>query len=532
MSETAQAPVFLYDTLSGKKQQLETLEPGKCGIYTCGPTVYGLTHLGNARAAVVPDVMVRFLRHEGYDVKYVRNITDIDDKIIKRSQEEGISANEVALKYTQEYHRDLADLNTLDPDVEPRVSDHVEPILELVQSLIDKDLAYEVDGDVYYRVKNFKGYGKLSNRSLDEMLEGAGSRIEVDQRKETPLDFALWKAAKPGEPQWDSPWGPGRPGWHIECSAMSSTHLGDNFDIHGGGRDLIFPHHENEIAQSQGAHGEDTYARYWVHNGFINFAGEKMSKSLGNFFTTRQLTEIFPAETLRYFLMTVHYRSGLNFDIEVTCPACNAHMSRSEQDAGHCDSCGHDTPAEDLKQRVRFPGLEEADDRLAYIYSTLAKAQAFLSTAKQPGQDEPISEAVSGMLAAFVDHMRNDFNTGGALGVLSKPLSEVNGLLASAKGVSKPVRYLTIARFAEDLKKVADILGCFGQDPEAWLLKRRDHKAERIGLDVARVDALLVQRTTARTAKDWAAADEIRDALTALGVTVQDGSEGSVWSFL
>ena len=509
-----------------------TIEPGKVGIYCCGPTVYGLTHLGNTRAAVVPDVMVRFLRHEGYEVKYVRNLTDIDDKIIAVSQQEGIEAAAVAERYIAAYHQDLAGLNMVQPDVEPRVSDHIPQILELVGTLIDKGLAYPVEGDVYYRVRNFAGYGKLSHRPLDELLDGAGSRVEVDQRKESPLDFALWKAAKPGEPSWESPWGPGRPGWHIECSAMSSTHLGDSFDIHCGGRDLIFPHHENEIAQSQGAHGEDTFSRFWVHNGFINFDGEKMSKSLGNFFTTRQITALYDPETVRYFLLTVHYRSGLNFDLEVTCPACQAVLVKADQERGACPACGRQVGPEDLKKRVRFPGLEEADDRLAYIYGTLSGARKFLAAANRPGNEEPVLDSVGAMVSGFVAHLRNDFNTGGALGVLSKPLSEVNGLLTSGKGVGKAARYRTIEMFLSSMDELAGIFGCFGQDPDAWLLSRRDGKAARIGLDIQGVEALLNQRQEVRAAKDWEAADRIRAELTGLGVAVQDGPEGSSWSFL
>jgi len=525
-------PIQIHDTLTGGKRVLETLEPGKVGFYCCGPTVYDLTHVGNARAAVVPDLMVRFLRHQGYVVKYVRNITDIDDKIIARSNERGMDAGDLANLYADEYHTDLASLNTLEPDVEPRVSETIGAILDLVQDLIDKGLAYEVDGDVYYRVKAFDGYGQLSHRCLDEMLEGAGSRIEVDTRKETPLDFALWKAAKPGEPSWDSPWGAGRPGWHIECSAMSSTHLGHTFDIHGGGRDLIFPHHENEIAQSQGAHGAGTFAKYWVHNGFIDFAGEKMSKSLGNFFTTREITTKFPPETVRYFLLTVHYRSGLNFDLEVRCPACGVELDKAAQESGDCAGCGTHTAPDTLKTLVRFPGLEEADGRLAYIYNTLKGARAFLASAKQPGNVEPPSESVAGMLEAFVGHMRNDFNTGGALGALSKPLSEVNGLVASGKGVSKGARWATLHTFSEAMTEVAEILGCFGQDPVAWLQERRDMKAARTGLDFARLEALMAERQIARAEKDWAAADRIRDDLAAMGVGVQDGPDGSVWDFL
>jgi len=527
----SQTPITLFDTLTGKKTQLQTLEPGKCGVYCCGPTVYGLSHLGNARAALVPDVMVRFLRHAGYEVKYVRNITDIDDKIIKRSQEEGIGAQEVADKYAEEYRRDMAALNLLEPDVQPRVSDHLPQIIELVQDLIDKGLAYDIDGDVYFRVKAFKGYGKLSKRNLDEMIESAGSRIDVDERKETPLDFALWKSAKEGEPAWDSPWGKGRPGWHIECSAMSSTHLGDCFDIHGGGRDLIFPHHENEIAQSQGAHGKDTFSKYWVHNGFIDFAGEKMSKSLGNFFTTREILNLYDAESVRYYLLTVHYRSGLNFEVEVTCPACEESLDKEAQESGLC-SCGVSTERQELRQRVRFPGLEEADERLAYVYKTLSASRKFLDTAQKPAADEAVLDQVAGMLITFIVHMQNDFNTSGGLGALSKPLAEANSLLATGKGVSKAARYLTLEKFVNDMAVVADILGCFGQDPNTWLLGRRDKKAARLALDLARVDKLVTQRVSARQEKDWEAADRIRTELAELGVGVQDGADGSVWDFL
>jgi len=531
MSDTTLPEIHLHDTLSGARRILETLEPGRVGVYCCGPTVYGLTHLGNLRAAVMPDILVRFLRHQGYDVNYVRNITDIDDKIISRSAEEGVDAAELARRYTDEYHRDLAGMNMLVPDVESTVSGHMAEIIDLIGQLMERGLAYAADGDVYYRVREFAGYGKLSKRTLEEMLESAGSRIEVDQRKETPLDFALWKAAKDGEPVWDSPWGPGRPGWHIECSAMSSTHLGDSFDIHTGGRDLIFPHHENEIAQSQGAHGDDTFARYWMHNGFINFDGEKMSKSLGNFFTTREITALYDPATVRYFLLTVHYRSGLNFEVEVNCPGCGASLDRSEQETGNCSSCGVRTEADILRRRVRFPGLEDADDRLAYVYATLVGARRFLETGKRPGGEGEVLPATAGMLVAFVDHMRNDFNTSGALGTLSKPLNEINGLLAGAKGVSKAARWSTFERFVQDMAEVTSILGCFGEDGAVWLQRRRDLKAMRLDLDTERVESLVAERQAARTGRDWAEADRIRDALAGMGVAVQDGPEGSTWDF-
>jgi len=510
MTEAASSlPVIhLSDTLRGQKVPLEPLEAGKVGIYCCGPTVYDMSHIGHARAALAPDIMVRFLRHEGYQVTYVRNITDIDDKIIARASEQGREADDVARQFTDEYHQDLAQLHMLEPDIEPRVSDHIPHVVELVQQLIGRGLAYESNGSVYFRVAQFGPYGQLSGRSREEMIESAGTRIAVDDSKESPLDFALWKAAKPGEPAWESPWGQGRPGWHIECSAMSSTHLGESFDIHSGGRDLIFPHHENEIAQSQGAHGTDTFAHYWVHNGFINFAGEKMSKSLGNFWTIREILGLHNPEAVRYFLMSVHYKSGLNF--EVVAP-----------DA--------ELDPEALRRESRFPGLEEADERVAYVYTTLAGAREALAVGKDVDAEGEVTEAVGGMLDAFVAAMRNDFNTPAALGVLSKPLNEVNGLLASGKGVAKDVRRRTLMRFVADMAEVADVLGCFGQEPQLFLTTRRDLKAARIGLDLARLEDLLKQRQAAREAKDWAEADRLRDALAAMGVSINDGPQGTSW---
>jgi cysteinyl-tRNA synthetase len=529
MSQGLPQPILVHDTFTAARRELELREPGRCGVYCCGPTVYDLCHVGNARAALVPDVVVRFLRQQGLQVKYVRNITDIDDKIIARANADGVPAMTVAGRFADEYHRDMAALGMLEPDVEPRVSGHLPEIIALIERLLARDLAYVAAGDVYYRVASFADYGRLGKRRPDELLEGAGSRVEVDARKESPLDFALWKAAKPGEPAWDSPWGPGRPGWHIECSAMCGTHLGETFDIHCGGRDLIFPHHENEIAQSQGAYGPGTFARYWLHNGFIDFAGEKMSKSLGNFFTTREVLALHDPETVRYFLLTVHYRSGLNFDVRVDCPACGTELDREAQDIGRCAACGAEPGREALRARVRFPGLEEADDRLAYVYATLAGARRLL---REAGVAAPTSPAGPGpLLAAFCEHMRNDFNTGGALGTLSRPLAEANTLTAATRGVDTAARLQWLAGFVADMDQVAAILGCFGAEPEDWLGRRRDRRAARAGLDVEQVEALLAARREARAAKDWARSDAIRDELAALGLVVRDGAEGTSWDF-
>jgi cysteinyl-tRNA synthetase len=524
-----EAPLLLlYDTLCATKRPLELCEPGRAGIYCCGPTVYDMSHVGHARAALAPDVLVRFLRQQGVQVQYVRNVTDIDDKIIKRAAETGASPRDVAEKYLDEYHRDLDTLGMLRPDVEPKVSTHIDEIIALIGKLVDNGLAYAVDGDVYYEVARFAPYGRLSKRDPEELR--AGARVEVDERKRAPGDFAVWKAAKPGEPSWDSPWGAGRPGWHIECSAMSARHLGETFDIHTGGLDLVFPHHENEIAQSQGASGEGTFAQHWMHNGFVNFAGEKMSKSLGNFFTIREVTALYHPEALRYFLLAVHYKRGVNFDVRVQCPACDVEMSLDDQSSGRCSSCGAQTSVEVLRQRVRFPGLEEADERVAYVYETLQAARAFVEQTGATDDGAAVPEPVGGALDRFVAAMRDDLNTAAAIAELSEPLGTVNRLLQSGKGVDKNERKRTIARFLALFDVVGNVLGCFERDPDAWLAARRDLKARRIGLDVARVEHLVAQRNAARAAKDFARADELRAELTALGVEVRDGKGTTAWT--
>ena len=538
---TASAPLVVHDTLRRAKVPLSLLQPGSCGVYCCGPTVYDVSHIGHARAALMPDVLVRTLRAAGLDVRYVRNVTDVDDKIIARASDEGRSAAEVAQAYTRAYHEDLAALGMLPPDVEPRVTEHIEDIVRMVQTLVERGLAYPVEGDVYYRVRRFPGYGKLSGRHLEELQ--AGARVEVDARKEDPLDFALWKAARPGEPAWDSPWGRGRPGWHIECSAMSMRHLGETFDVHCGGRDLIFPHHENEIAQSQGATCDTCFARHWMHNGFVNFAGEKMSKSLGNFFTIREVTALYPAEVLRYFLLSVHYRSPVNFDVEVPCPSCARTLPQAEQESGRCGGCGATATREELRARVCFPGLAEADERLAYIYTTLAKLDDFarrLGDGAGAGEDGEVDPAVAGMGAAVRAALRDDLNTSAALAALSGPLAVGNRLLASGKGVDKGLRRRTLLRLRLELRGevpgdpvrggISGLLGLFAADPQGWLTARRDQTAARVGLDVPRVESLVASREAARRAKDWETADRLRDELASLGVTVHDGPDGSTWT--
>jgi cysteinyl-tRNA synthetase len=525
------APILLFDTMTGEKRAFAPLDPREVGVYCCGPTVYDMAHVGHARAALAPDILVRFLRQQGHSVKYVRNVTDVDDKIIKRANERGETPTEVAEHFTDAYRADMAALHMLRPDVEPKVTEHVAEIIALIERLVELGLGYAVDGDVYYAVESFEAYGRLSKRNLDDMMSGA--RVEVDTRKRHPGDFALWKAAKPGEPSWPSPWGDGRPGWHIECSAMSCKHLGERFDIHTGGRDLIFPHHENEIAQSCGALGADAFARTWVHNGFVNFAGTKMSKSLGNFFTLREILEAYPAEAVRFFLLAVHYRSGVNFDVEVRCPSCAAVLSEDEQREALCAACGHQSTAEALRAGIAFPGLEDADERVAYVYDTLERARAFLDTARAPegaAAEGPALEPVEALVPRFEAAMRDDLNTAAGIAAMSEALSEVNRVLASGKGIDKPTRWRTVRRFVDGMGTVAAVLGNFGQDPGTYLLARRDARAQRIGLDVAEVERLLEARTAARASKDWAKADEVREALAKLGVKIKDGTDTTTWT--
>lgn len=520
-------PLVLHDTQRREKAAFEPITPGEVGVYCCGPTVYDLSHIGHARAALAPDLLVRFLRLTGQKVTYVRNITDVDDKIIRRAQEQGETPEAIATRFSEAYLEDMDALGMLRPDIQPKVTEHIAEIIALIERIIEAEKAYVVDGDVYFDVQAFEGYGQLSGRKLDDMK--AGARVEVDTRKRSPADFALWKAVKPGEPSWESPWGLGRPGWHIECSAMSERHLGSRFDIHAGGRDLIFPHHENERAQSQAVCGPDCFAQHWMHNGFVNFAGEKMAKSVGNFFTIREIHALYQPEVLRYFLMTVHYRGPINFEVEIRCRHCGAELSKAAQEAGHCEGCEASLSRTDLRAGTRFLGLEEADERVATIYDSLEQAEAFLETAKAAPEGTEALPAIQALKPGLLKAMADDLNTAEAMGVLSQALSELNRLLDSKKAAPKPVRQRSMALFVEGMRFASELLGVFGEKPAAYLQKRRDLKAGRIGLDVAKVEALMAAREAARAAKDWGEADRLRDALTALGVKLRDGRDGTRW---
>jgi len=458
--------LHIYDTLSKQKAPFQPIEPNRIKMYVCGVTVYDLCHIGHGRVMVSFDVITRYLRARGWDVTYVRNITDVDDKIIKRANENGETTDQLTDRMIAAMHQDETSLGVLRPDIEPRATAHIGDIISLVETLIEKGYAYAADnGDVYYRVEKFDGYGKLTNRNIEDMR--AGARIEVNDAKESPLDFVLWKSAKEGEVSWQSPWGAGRPGWHIECSAMSKCCLGDNFDIHGGGPDLPFPHHENEIAQSEAANG-CAYANLWMHAGAVRVNNEKMSKSLNNFFTIRDVLEVYNPEVVRYFLSSVHYRSAIDY-------------------------------SED--------SLKQARINLEGFYQGLSEVEV----ADNEGESGADYEQ------RFFAAMDDDFNTPKAFAVLFELLTELNK--ASREGSE------AAGQLAAVLKRLGGILGLFQQDPKAFL----QGEAKEGELDADAIEALIVERAEAKKARDFARADGIRDELAEQGIILKDSREGTSW---
>ncbi len=457
----------LFNSLTRKKEEFVPIQPGKVRMYVCGMTVYDLCHLGHARVLVVFDVIVRHLRSLGYDVTYVRNITDIDDKIITRAQQNGEDIADLTERFIKAMHEDAEALGVQPPDFEPRATDSMDSILEMIGRLIDKGYAYQGEnGDVFYAVGKFDGYGQLSGKRVEELR--AGARVDVEQAKRDPLDFVLWKSAKPGEPGWPSPWGEGRPGWHIECSAMSTDCLGNHFDIHGGGMDLQFPHHENEIAQSEGATGEH-FVNYWIHNGFVQVDEEKMSKSLGNFFTVREILQRYRPEEIRYFILSSHYRSPLHYSDD---------------------------------------NLDQARGALQRLYTALRGSDVN----DDAGLDADYEER-------FRMTMNDDFNTPEALAVLF--------VLARALNRAREQDSSGIARLANTLSKLAGRLGILQADPESYLRGRLETGAE--GPGDADIEALIARREQARTDRDWGEADRIRDELTGLGIVLEDSGDGTQW---
>jgi cysteinyl-tRNA synthetase len=479
--------IQIFNTMTHRKEPLVPLEPGKVGMYVCGPTVYDMSHVGHARVYVTFDVVARFLRFAGLKVHYVRNYTDVDDKIIKRAKELGAPAREVAERFIGEFLEDMDALGLERPSVEPKVTEHVPEIVALIEKIIARGNAYPSGGDVYFAVRAYPGYGKLSKRNLDELE--AGARVEPGELKRDPLDFALWKAAKSGEPAWDSPWGKGRPGWHIECSAMSGKYLGESFDLHAGGKDLIFPHHENEIAQSEAASGKP-FARVWMHNGFVQIDNEKMSKSLGNFFTIREVVAKVEPEALRYFLLGTHYRNPINFS--------------------------------DV-------ALADAERRVDYLYETLAKVDARLAGEKPPAGDLLEGPIVEKVMSGFCEALCDDFNTAEALGRLGDCFALMNELCEKPKVKDKAAVARTVSRLRDDVHKVGEVLGLFGQDPKAFLARRREKKAKQKGIDQAKVEGLIRDRDSARKAKDFTSADRVRGELKVMGVEIMDTPGGTTW---
>lgn len=481
----------IYNTLTGGKEPFEPLEPGKVKMYVCGVTVYDHCHIGHARAYTAFDMIFRYLKYSGYDVTYIRNYTDIDDKIINRANEQGILWNEVAERFIVEFNNDMNALSIQTPTHEPKATEHIPEIIAIVQKLVDKGHAYEAHGDVYFRVERFAGYLKLSKRNLEDML--AGARVDVDERKENPMDFALWKSSKPGEPAWESPWGPGRPGWHIECSAMSMKYLGETFDIHGGGKDLVFPHHENEIAQSEAANG-CTFVNYWIHNGFVNINSEKMSKSLGNFFTIKEVLKKYDPEVLRFFLLSAHYRSPIDF----------------------CDQNLNDAEA----------GLERVYKGLAAIAAALARTTAASETAGDA--ETELTEKVAAFPGRFREAMDDDFNTALALGNIFELVRAANRLIAEISSLNESHQKL-LASTGVLITEAGQVLGLFLSVPEAYLERIKGRKVTEMALSSEKIEQLLTERAAARKAKDFRRSDEIRDSLLAQGIEILDGAQGTTW---
>lgn len=459
----------IFNTMSRRKEEFVPVDPNEVKIYACGPTVYNFIHIGNARPLCVFDVLRRYLEYRGYNVKFVQNFTDVDDKIIKRANEENSTFEEISEKYIKEFWTDAHGLNFKDATVHPKATENIDEIIEIIKTLEEKGYAYAIDGDVYYRTLKFKDYGKLSHQPIDDLQSGA--RIAVGDKKEDPLDFALWKAAKEGEPYWDSPWGKGRPGWHIECSAMNKRYLGNTIDIHCGGQDLIFPHHENEIAQSEAANG-CMFSKYWMHNGYINVDNVKMSKSLGNFKTVREIADVYGYEVIRYFLISSHYRSPINYNLEI---------------------------------------IEQCKSALERLYNCRESLDFSIKNAKTDiADDEEILALIDSRKEQFINSMDDDLNTADGIAAVFDLVSDIN-----TKIINKDVSKNVCQKAADMFDELTGVLG---------LVYNR--KSNDINDDI---EKLIEERQQARANKDWATADRIRDELKAQGITLKDTPQGVTW---
>ena len=485
--------------MTGKKEDFVPLHETKVGMYVCGVTVYDLCHIGHARSAIVFDTIYRYFRYRGYDVTFVRNFTDIDDKIIRRANEEGVDCKTIAEKYIGEFNMDMGGLGLEKPSVEPRATEHILEMIQLISSLIQKGFAYQGGGDIFFSVERFKDYGKLSKRNLEEMQ--AGARVEIDEKKENPLDFALWKSSKPGEPFWESPWGKGRPGWHIECSVMSQKYLGKTFDIHGGGRDLIFPHHENEIAQSEAATGKP-FVRYWIHNGFVNINKEKMSKSLGNILTIKEILKDWHPEVLRLFFLSHHYRSPVDY-------------------------------SED--------SFLETKSGLDRFYTTLKSIKEELGRAPSPSHGEgkggggrasapdESRKSLESFQMRFEEAMDDDFNTAQALGYFYELQTHLNSLLSLSKGNTTEEIASLLRKGLEYFSSMGWVFGLFRDDPEKYLDRQKKEGLKKLNLSDEEILRSIEERIAARREKNWKKADEIRNNLLSKGIILEDTPSGTVW---
>jgi cysteinyl-tRNA synthetase len=487
-------PIRVYNTLAGKKEEFVPLQEKKVGMYVCGVTVYDLCHIGHARSAIIFDMIYRYLRYRGYDVTFVRNFTDIDDKIINRANQEGTDYKTIAERYIREFEVDMGALGLEKATIEPKATDHISGMIQLVSTLMAKGYAYQGGSDVFFSVERFKDYGKLSKRNLEEMQ--AGARVEIDEKKQNPLDFVLWKGSKPGEPFWESPWGKGRPGWHIECSVMSMKYLGEPFDIHGGGKDLIFPHHENEIAQSEGATG-NPFARYWIHNGFININKEKMSKSLGNILTIKDVLKEWHPEVLRLFFLSSHYRSPLDYSEE---------------------------------------SLKEAKSGLDRFYTTLKAAHDEMKRSTQPNPGKAGSavfkaaqEAVDSFKTRFEEAMDDDFNTAQATGFLFDLQTHLNSLLNLSKGRPTEEILSLLKRGSDCFSSMGRVFGLFTEDPSTYLDRQKRAGLGKLNLTEAEILNLIEERNGARKEKNYKRADEVRKELLDRGIVLEDTPSGTDW---
>ncbi|KAK6279454.1 hypothetical protein POUND7_019721 [Theobroma cacao] len=482
--------LWLHNTMSKKKEVFKPKVEGKVGMYVCGVTAYDLSHIGHARVYVIFDVLYRYLKHLGYEVCYVRNFTDVDDKIIARANELGEDPISLSRRYCDEFNQDMVHLHCLPPSVEPRVSDHVPQIIDMIKQILDNGYAYRVEGDVFFSVEKFPDYGQLSGRKLED--NRAGERVAVDSRKRNPADFALWKSTKEGEPFWESPWGPGRPGWHIECSAMSAAYLGHSFDIHGGGMDLVFPHHENEIAQSCAACKHSNIS-YWIHNGFVTVDSEKMSKSLGNFFTIRQVIDLYHPLALRLFLIGTHYRSPINYSDVL---------------------------------------LESASERIFYIYQTLHDCENALSqhdTRLQGSIPPETSNAINKFHNDFLVSMSDDLHTPVVLAALSDPLKTINDLLHTRKGKKQAMRIESVAALEKIIRNVLSVLGLMPTSYSKALQRLKEMALQRAKLTEDQILQKIEERSEARKNKDYEKSDAIRKDLAVVGIALMDSPNGTTW---